>query len=139
MAAETGGSGRQGTVPGDRGRFCVSSPEGRRHRTVPCLPLTAGCIERIGENEAEGLWLDLGWTILGPMFGNTKDRVPVLPNIGRYRMKLRRYGDIWKVYDLNWGPLIQYGMWSFEKNNTDGWSGTDTRKQWPGLEETCTL
>lgn len=93
-------------------------------------------IAQTGPNEAEALWLDLGWTILGEAFGNEEAVVPVLPGFGRYRMKFRKKAGTWKVYAINWGPLILHGSWKFDRATTFGWSTIPGNDSWPGAMET---
>ena len=51
-------------------------------------------------------------------FGNEDTICPVMPSVGRYIMKLRKINGIWKVYQLNWGPLFQYGKWRFDRSTS---------------------
>ena len=68
----------------------------------------------LSEDTAAAYYLDLGWTMMGEAFGNTGDICPAMPDVGRYIFKLRKTDGIWKVFELNRGPVIQYGMWKFD-------------------------
>ena len=67
------------------------------------------------DNTAVAYYLDFGWTMMGEAFGNEGDICPAMPDIGRYIFKLRKNGALWKVYEVNWGPVIQYGMWRYDQ------------------------
>lgn len=76
---------------------------------------TTPYIVRTSPDTAVCYWLDFGWTMMGKVFGNDTDLCPVLPDIGRYILKMRKKDDQWKVYELHWSPLLQYGSWSFNR------------------------
>lgn len=90
-------------------------------------------IEAIDQDHAVAIWMDFGWTMMGELFGNEGDFCPVMPDVGRYIMKLHRVGDDWKVYDLNWGPVVQYGMWGFTQDASIGWAAEEGTESWPSI------
>jgi len=55
---------------------------------------------------------------MGEAFGNSGPKCPALPDVGRYIFKLKKKDDTWKVFELNWGPIIQYGMWFFDEDHS---------------------
>lgn len=68
------------------------------------------------DTTATAYYLDLGWTMMGEAFGNQGDICPAMPDIGRYIFRLHKKEGQWKVFEVNWGPVIQYGMWRYDQN-----------------------
>lgn len=80
--------------------------------------LSTPYISLLSEDTAVAYYLDFGWTMMGEAFGNSGPRCPALPDVGRYIFKLKKKDDTWKVFELNWGPIIQYGMWFFDEDHS---------------------
>ena len=93
--------------------------------------LSTPYIVPLSKDTAAAYFLDLGWTMMGEAFGNAGEMCPAMPDIGRYIMKLRKCKDGWKLFELNWGPVIQYGMWQFDRSSSTGWAGKENSDPWP--------
>jgi hypothetical protein len=86
---------------------------------------------------AQGSWMSMGFTVMGPAFGNHKPPYPTAHVIGRYSHEFVKEDGIWKFKHFKWSKFVNLPPLQFDPATAGpGWANTPLEpgtkaKPWP--------
>jgi hypothetical protein len=74
---------------------------------------------------AQGSWMSVGFTVLGPGFGNTNPPYKTLPVVGRYAHDFVNENGVWKIQHFTWTIFVSLPSFDFNPATAGpGWANT---------------